>query len=50
MKELYAVFGNLIVFLPWFYVYELLLSLFAILCFILYLNNNGLPLSPQQPQ
>ena len=24
--------------------------LLAILCFILYLNNNGLPLSPQQPQ
>jgi len=25
-------------------VYELLLSLFDIFCFILYLNNNGLPL------
>ena len=30
--------------------YELLLFLFGILCFILYLNNSGLPLSPQQPQ
>ena len=27
LKEVYAVFGNLIVFLPWSYVYELLLSL-----------------------
>jgi len=49
LKELYRVLGNLIVFLHWS-VYELLLSAFAILCFILYLNNNGLPLSPQQSQ
>jgi len=46
LKELY-VFGNLIVFLPWSSVYELLLSLFAILCFILYLKISGLPLSPE---
>jgi len=45
LKELYAVFGNLIMFLPWASVYELLV--FAILCFILNLNNSGLPLLPQ---
>ena len=38
LKELYAVFGN---FLPWSSVYELLLSLFAILCFILYIYTTA---------
>ena len=46
LKELYAIFGNLIVFLPWSSVYELLQSLFD----ILYLNNSGLPLTAQQLQ
>jgi len=50
LKKLYAVFSNLIEFLPWSSVYELLLSLFDILCFILYLNKSVVLLSPQQPQ
>ena len=36
-----------LIFILWSSVYELVLSLFTILCIILYLNNSGLPLSPQ---
>ena len=41
LMELDAVFGNLMVFLPWSSVYELLLSLFDISCFILYYHLNS---------
>ena len=43
LKELYTAFGNLIVFLP--------LCMMYFTVYVLYfVNNSGLPISPQHPQ